>query len=819
MKLLFQQRIIALLFNAERYGLKSGCFLLCLITYLARDHFSICLIVIFFCLILMVFAYSFISKKNRFFYFGLLSIMLIQIWRVLYVRYQAKAIEQYIGDTVYLELTAQNTLFQTNEEREFKIYQSKNGARLALWVEGEQRYWQKICGYFRPKVPQRVRNPGGFNQKEYLANYNCYAVLDLKDKYTSIQQVTVRMPILDRNKLLTGFQNYIGSSFDPRTVDFILSLCFGRTENLSPDLKQDFRNLGLSHLLAVSGFHFDLFLMPLLEGFNFKKRNLKIQFLLLPLILFYNWLCAYPIGLIRASLIYTFMLITKYLGLDVSRKNILLFIMQLFLLINPWLIFQVNFQLSFISSLAIYYYLPYLKKINIMQKSKFLQSMFLSFLVQIIILPFLIKNFGIWQIGVILVSGLLNFPLTFFYLTGLFSFYMFLFLKLIKNIIFLDFRLTEQLSRRIFDFLHWLLNSALQIFSRFARADFWLQLQNNNNSLLTWLILGLLILSIGLIIGSFLSNLLTEKQRLSLTFKTYLPGFILMILLLFNILRPQLNWQICFLDVGQGDCCLIISPERNCILIDGGIPGQGYRTILPALNYFGITKIDYAIISHLDSDHYGGIVDLLELRRIEKIVFPDSNCTGSIKTNYAESEKNVYIGNNNANTINKQTLCDKCDANGVKYQTVKQSDILSLEPLIDKLEILSPAPQLTRNTQNQNDYSLCFVLEIAGLNLMFTGDLSNTNEQKLISEYQFAGIDILKVAHHGSKYSTSEKFLHAVDPELAVISVGNNYYGHPAPELLERLIQYDIEIKRTDLNGAIMLELIDNQWHLATYVE
>lgn len=100
-------------------------------------------------------------------------------------------------------------------------------------------------------------------------------------------------------------------------------------------------------MLAVSGFHFDLFLSPLLEGFKLKKRNLKIQLSLLPLILFYNWICAYPIGLVRASLIYSFILISRYFGLDFSRRNIVLAVMQLFVLINPWLIFQVNFQLSF----------------------------------------------------------------------------------------------------------------------------------------------------------------------------------------------------------------------------------------------------------------------------------------------------------------------------------------------------------------------------------------------------------------------------------------------------------------------------------------
>jgi competence protein ComEC len=815
MKLIFQQRIIALLFNAERYGLKFGCFLLCLITYSARDYYLFGLIVIFVCSLFLIFAYSFISLSNRIFYSVLLCLLLCQMWRISDAAYQAREIRQNIGKTVYQELTAQKTLFQTKGENELKIYQNKNGAKFAVWLTGEQKYWHKIGGYFRPEDTQKARNPGGFDQKSYLANHNCHAVLDLQDPSTSIDQIAIRKPVIDRNKLLIDFRNYLGSSFDTDTASFLLSLCFNQKENLSPDLKQDFRNLGLNHILAVSGFHFDLFLIPLLEGFKVKKRNLKTQLvLLLPLICIYNWLCAYPVGLVRASLTYGIFLIGKYFGLGFSRKNILLIVTQLFLLINPWLIFQVDFQLSFVSALTIYFYLPHLNKYRIMRKSKFIQSLALSLLIQMTIMPFLIKNFGVWQIGVILLGGLLNFPLTVIYLTGLFSLYIYLIFGFLHNVLVWDsilISLPEKMIVKLLEFSNWLIGNALNLFSRFARADFWLKLKNNQTSLLTWLIFGLLILGLGITSGRFFNNLLLEKQSISLTVKQYLPGLLLIIILLFNIFRPQLNWQICFLDVGQGDCCLIITPARACILIDGGIPGQGYKTIIPALNYFGITKVDYAIISHLDSDHYGGIVDLLELRRIKQLVFPDSDCTGS--------ENNVYDGSNKANTMNIKALSDLCLANGVKYQKVKQSDVLELEPLSNKLDILMPAPQLIGNVRDQNEYSLCFVLEIEGLNLMFTGDMNNLNEQILVSEYQFDNIDILKVAHHGSKYSTSDNFLNAVKPELAVISVGNNQYGHPAPELLERLTQHNIKMKRTDLNGAIMLELINNQWYLTTYIE
>ncbi|HHU52496.1 MAG TPA: DNA internalization-related competence protein ComEC/Rec2 [Clostridiaceae bacterium] len=811
MKFVFRQRIIALLFNAERYGLKFSCLLLCLISYFTRDYLVLCMIIILFCSLFFIIAYSYISQKNKLFYFGLLCLLFIQMWRIADDISQTQDIRKNVGKTVYLELTSQQTLFQTDKGGEFKIFQSQNSTKFAVWLTDEQRYWHKISGYFRPEVAQEARNPGGFNQKAYLANYNCHAVLDMKDSSNSIDQIIIKKPLIDRNKLLIDFRNYLSSRFDAKTVNFLLSICFGQTETLNSDLKQDFQNLGLSHLLAVSGFHFDLFLIPLSEGFNLKKRNLKIQlFIVLPLIFIYNWLCSYPIGLIRASLIYSFVLLGKYFGLELSRKNILLIVMQLLLLMNPWLIFQSAFQLSFLSGLTIYYYLPYLRKIKIMQKLKLVQSITLSLLIQIFILPFLIKNFGVWQLGVILLGGLLNFPLTVIYLIGLFSFYIFLLYKLIQNVLlmnFILFTLLEEPIGKLFEFINWLISNALNLFSRFARADFWLNLQNDQSSLFTWLVFGTLILGIGLTFARLFNSLLIEKYSVSLTIKQFLPGFLVILLLLFNIFRPQLNWKICFLDVGQGDCCLIITPERDCILIDGGIPGQGYRTIIPALNHYGITKVDYAIISHLDSDHYGGILDLLEIRRIEELIVPDSD---NINMNKIERNKSI---------INNQYLSDICQKNGVKYKKVKQSDILILEPLTAEFEILTPDPLLLRNTQDQNAYSLCFVLEIEDLNVMFTGDLNNLSELNLISKYKFAKIDILKVAHHGSKYSTSEKFLNAVRPELAIISAGKNCYGHPAPELLERLTQHNIKIKRTDLNGAIVLELINNQWHLSTYIE
>ena len=254
--------------------------------------------------------------------------------------------------------------------------------------------------------------------------------------------------------------------------------------------------------------------------------------------------------------------------------------------------------------------------------------------------------------------------------------------------------------------------------------------------------------------------------------------------------RPQCT--VVFADVGQGDCCLIITPDSTC-LIDGGTYKEGSTTVNDLLDYYGIFQVDYCIMSHWDTDHAGGIAALHEQGRVDRVItsfVPDAD----------SNDKDVY------------EFFD-----GVGFDDAEKTDFVSCLDLVlagDRIE-LSDSVYLDALYPvdaggGGNEDSLVLMLHIVGeekTSILFTGDIGFTTESFLLDSGIDIDCDVLKVAHHGSKYSSSAEFIEGCSPSLAVISVGrNNFYGHPAPDTLERLESYGCEVFRTDEEGAVVLE-------------
>ena len=218
--------------------------------------------------------------------------------------------------------------------------------------------------------------------------------------------------------------------------------------------------------------------------------------------------------------------------------------------------------------------------------------------------------------------------------------------------------------------------------------------------------------------------------------------------------RPEI--RIVFIDVGQGDSCLIMHAGKS-LLIDGGVEAEGRYSVGPVLDYYGITKVDMAVATHMDEDHAGGLRYLNEEGRI----------------------KELY------------TCFDLSDG-----------DVISVSDSL-KLYCLWPVEA----TDGGNEDSVVLRLEYEDIGILYTGDIGFETENELIRKGADLDADILKVGHHGSKYSTSTAFLEAVSPETAVISVvADSPYGHPAPDTLQRLEEYGCEIRRTDIEGAVIFE-------------
>ena len=243
--------------------------------------------------------------------------------------------------------------------------------------------------------------------------------------------------------------------------------------------------------------------------------------------------------------------------------------------------------------------------------------------------------------------------------------------------------------------------------------------------------------------------------------------------------------NITFLDVGQGDSILISYPHNQLnILIDtgGSYYSQNYSIVqsktIPYLKSQGITKIDYLIISHGDYDHIGEATNLINKFKVDKVIFNNDD--------YNEIEKELINVLNNKN---------------IKYY----QNIQEITTKINKLYILN-----NQLYDNENDNSNVIYFSYNKFKMLLMGDAGVEVEEDLLKKYSINNINVLKVGHHGSKTSTSKKFIENINPQFAVISVGkNNRYGHPNNEVLDYLSRS--KIYRTDVDGSIIFKINKNK--------
>jgi competence protein ComEC len=241
--------------------------------------------------------------------------------------------------------------------------------------------------------------------------------------------------------------------------------------------------------------------------------------------------------------------------------------------------------------------------------------------------------------------------------------------------------------------------------------------------------------------------------------------------------------KVYFLDVGQGDSEFIITPENHQILVDGG-PTSAVLEKLQNLIPFSDRTIDLVILTHPEKDHMQGLIEVLQRYRIKNILW-----TGVVRDT-PEYQQWISALAEEQEQGAEITIAEV-------GQKITAGDVL--------INILNPMENLTgKELKDSNDSSIILNLVFNESDFLFTGDISNQAEKEIIAVSETAiTAEVLKVAHHGSKYSTSNEFLENVKPEIAVISVGKNSYGHPTPETLQKLENFGIKVLRTDTKGDI----------------
>ncbi|WP_243300438.1 S-layer homology domain-containing protein [Bacillus litorisediminis] len=247
-----------------------------------------------------------------------------------------------------------------------------------------------------------------------------------------------------------------------------------------------------------------------------------------------------------------------------------------------------------------------------------------------------------------------------------------------------------------------------------------------------------------------------------------------------------------FIDVGQGDSSLIELPNGKTILIDGGKRTAG-EIVVSYLKQAGVSSIDLLVATHPDADHIGGLIDVLQQVTVKKVL--DSGKEHTTET-YLE-----YLS--------------LIDEKNIPFEVAKKGSSISLDP-----SVAIKVVHADSSAADNNDASVVLELRYKDASFLFTGDAGTEVEESMIVS-GLGQVDVLKVSHHGSDTGTSQSFVNVLKPEIAVISVGENSYGHPHDVVVNRLAQAGAQIYSTMQSGDIIIttngttyEVSDDPWQV-----
>lgn len=288
----------------------------------------------------------------------------------------------------------------------------------------------------------------------------------------------------------------------------------------------------------------------------------------------------------------------------------------------------------------------------------------------------------------------------------------------------------------------------------------------------------------------------TEKRRkILLQMKRCAGGFMIvaaagMVFVCRAVYKTEENLIVTVLDVGQGDSVHISAGNINC-LVDGGsttVEESGLYRIEPYLLSSAVDSLEYVIATHGDEDHISGIRDLLENQK------------------FGVKIKNLIVPKPELWDRNLAGLTEIAESAGTRVISAEPGSRLSFGEGRDNSTLICIAPDSAVISEPGNEASLVFILEYRGFRMLLPGDLEGKAEEQLINSGDLRECDVLKVAHHGSQNSSSEKFLELVCPKIAIISCGkNNMYGHPHKETLEKLESTHCSIYNTASDGTVRI--------------
>lgn len=622
-----------------------------------------------------------------------------------------------------------------------------------------------------PSLPVRATNPGQFDQAEnakiqkisfYMKNPSVVSV------HRRIFSVRGRMM-----QTRTRLRERIGRLFSSDDAGVLCAMLLGDKELLDDDTRTLWQSGGISHMLAISGLHLTILGMGLFKLLRKCRMPLKAASAVsCAFLFFYCLFTGMAVSTVRALIMFVLAIGAPLAGRTYDTPTALSVAAVMILLDNPYMLTSPAFLMSFSAVLLTCFFQKRSKMTVAAMFYLGMMPLVLSFFSEVPLYSILVNLIAVPFLPAILVLGMAGIALG-------------------KKFPWATFPERALLAG---------MKKLLTLCRHFPKSSLILGKPSIAQIVLYMFLLTLFCL--------FMYRHRNEKKRMLMLFAVPL------LIAVFGW-HPGPAMKMIFLDVGQGDGCLLESKHKVDILIDSGSSSTkkvGEMRVIPALKAEGVSSLDYIFLTHMDADHINGIEELLTgiaegktAIRVKTVVFP-----------YLENKSTAY-----------RKMWKLAGRAGARRLMVRKGDRFRFDGI--RMEVLNPDPGLEQAEMNSkgemepDENGQCIVMKVScgRFDALMTGDVHGDGEEsvrKALSKER-GHIELLKVAHHGSGLSTPDAFLETVRPEVGVISVGaHNRYGHPKPELLARLKQYHVKIFRTDEVGAVTLQTDGTSYKIQTWL-
>lgn len=715
----------------------------------------------------------------------------------------------------------------------------------------ELRYGRMVQIMAEVEIPAGQRNISGFDYRRFLAARGISGVCRVKPAQIRILEgdrsfflksagYTVRKSILDA----------LYGSMPEQEASVVAGMLIGYTQEMPESMEESFRRAGLSHIMAVSGANLAFLLMPfiwLLKRMGLNPRWSSV--ISLPVMLVYVFATGMEASVIRAAIMAGIMLLGMIIWRQTDFFCSISAAILLVLLFNTYMLYDPGFILSHSAALSlVVFYKPVFDRMPAKIPKVIRDTLAGTLAAQLGVIPVIAGTFNTFSV-VSLLANLVVVPIT-----GLMTA-----MAAVLSILWFVFQPVCHVLGWVVSFLTQAVLMVTQTISSIPWAE--LTVATPGFLLTTGYYVILLTLRYGIpwlerrghkpcpasydavLAGSGIGGnaqlgmvfpaaagrclhsregmeddarnqaavqgcstgdgtdnspddrrgeadgKMSGRRRYGWLIACMLAAYGALILL---DMIPSGKLEIYFADVGQGDCSIIKTPSGRSILIDGGgslNDDEGSYTgemiVVPVLYDLKITRIDVMIASHGHADHINGLKSVMDKMGVRRLVVADAE----------DTEMNELI--------------DYARSKGIPVERVNQDDIVyaeknlmitALYPFEDKARMPSA------KTTSANELSLVTRLDYAGFSAIFTGDIGFSTENRLLGR-ESLDCDLLKVPHHGSKYSSGAEFIRQASPAVSVISVGKNRYGHPDEGVKKRYANMGTQLYETLRHGGIMVSV------------